>query len=56
MPSRNLYKCKQVACSVVVLSAFLYYTLLLLVYFLIPFCILMLLLPIYYFIPNFFLY
>ena len=42
LPSRNLCKCKQVACSIVVacllvLSAFLYCTLLLLVYFLIPF-------------------
>ena len=42
LPSRNLYKCKQVACSVIVACLydypfFLCHTLLLPVYFLIPF-------------------
>ena len=52
LSSRNLYKCQQVACSVVVAclliyTLFLHCTLLLPVYFLIPFFILMLLLYFY---------
>ena len=49
LPSRNLYKCKQVACNVIVTCLFvyplfLYCTLLLLVYFFFPYFVLILLL------------